>query len=123
VKAKIGGKILDFCLDTGAESNVLNSYSSKKILSYVTIQRRSDLSAAGSQTAEVLYGTMNDFMFADRRLNNMQTIITDLQNMSESYGVTIDGMLGFDFFSQGEICINLVRNELGIRFNKGEKMQ
>ena len=121
VKAKIGGKVLNFCLDTGAESNVLDSFSPKKVLSAVTIQRRSELTGSGSQGAEVLYGTINDFMFAEKKMTNMQTIITSLQNMSDSYGVAIDGMLGYDFFSQGEICINLAKNEMGIRFAKTEK--
>jgi len=121
VKAKIGGKVLNFCLDTGAESNVLSSFSPKKVMNSVTILRRSELTASGSQGSEVLYGTINDFMFADKIMTNMQTIITSLQNMSDSYGVDIDGMLGYDFFSQGEICINMVRNEIGIRFTKPEK--
>lgn len=118
LQAKVGGKVLDFCLDTGAESNVLNSQSSKKVLGTVTIQRRSCLVGAGAARREVLYGVMNDFSLGNHSFNNMQTIITSLDNMSESYGVPLDGMLGFDFFDQGEICINMVRNELGVWLNK-----
>jgi predicted aspartyl protease len=118
LQAKIGGKVLDFCLDTGAESNVLNSQSSKKVLGTVSIQRRSSLVGAGSARREVLYGVMNDFTMGDHSLANMQTIITSLENMSESYGFSIDGMLGYDFFNQGEICINMVRNEMGVWLTK-----
>ena len=120
IEAKIGGKVLDFCLDTGAESNVLNCYSSKKVLSTVSIQRRSGLVGVGTARLEVLYGIMNDFSLGDRPISNMQTMITSLEKMSESYGMPIDGMLGYDFFSQGEICINMVKNELGIWFAKKE---
>jgi predicted aspartyl protease len=122
VKASIGGKVLNFCLDTGAETNVLSSYSPKKVMSSITIMRRSELMASGSQGADVLFGTINDFNFAGKKLSNMQTIVTSLQNMSDSFGVTIDGMLGYDFFSQGEICINLMKNEMGINFTKPEKI-
>ncbi len=118
VQAKVGGRILDFCLDTGAESNVLNSLSSKKALGSISIQRRSGLVGSGCLSADVLYGVMNDFMMGDRAISNMQTIITNLECMSESYGMPIDGMLGYDFFSQGEISINMVRKEIGVSFAK-----
>jgi predicted aspartyl protease len=121
VKAKIGGKILDFCLDTGAESNVLNSDASRKVLNTVTILRRSDLKGVGSGDSEVLFGTLNDFELGDKKVSDMQTIITSLDAMSQSYGFPIDGMLGFDFFEKGEICVNLVKQEMKICFNKGDK--
>jgi predicted aspartyl protease len=121
VKARIGGKILDFCLDTGAESNVLNSFASKKVLSTVTILRRSDLMGVGSGEAEVLLGKLNDFVLGEHSIPDMQAIIASLDALSESYGYPIDGMLGYDFFEKGEVCINLVKNELKISFTKTGK--
>ena len=121
VKARIGGKILDFCLDTGAESNVINSFANKKVLSTVTILRRSDLMGVGSGEAEVLLGRLNDFFLGEYPIRNMQTIIASLNALSDSYGYPIDGMLGFDFFEKGEVCINLVKNELKISFTKTGK--
>jgi len=120
VKARVGEKILDFCLDTGAESNVLNAFSPKKVLSTVSIQRRSGVVGVGSGRSEVLYGIMNEFTVGSRSIPGMQTIITSLEKMSEAYGIALDGMLGYDFFSQGEICINMVRNEMRIRFTRKE---
>jgi len=118
VKVRIGGKVLDFCLDTGAESNVLNSYAPKKALSTVTILRRSDLMGAGSGEAEVMLGKLNDFVIDEHPISNMQTIIASLDALSATYGYPIDGMLGYDFFEKGEVCINLVKNELKISFTK-----
>jgi predicted aspartyl protease len=121
IKVRIGGKILDFCLDTGAESNVLNSYASKKVLSTVTILRRSDLMGVGTGEAEVLLAKLNDFFLGEHSISNMQTIIASLETLSASYGYPIDGMLGYDFFEKGEVSINLVKNELKISFAKTEK--
>ncbi len=121
IKARIGGKILDFCLDTGAESNVLNCYAPKKVLSTVTILRRSDLLGVGSGEAEVFLANLNDFALGEYPISNMQTIIASLEALSASYGYPIDGMLGYDFFEKGEICINLVKNELKISFTKTGK--
>ncbi|HNX85687.1 MAG TPA: pepsin/retropepsin-like aspartic protease family protein [Bacteroidales bacterium] len=121
VKAVIGGKVLDFCLDTGAETNVLNSRSSKPVMSTVTIQRRSDLVGVSAGQSDVLYGTLTDFNIAGMHFPSMKTIIANMDRMSKSYGRVIDGMLGFDFFSQGVICINLIKNEMGIYFAKTEE--
>jgi predicted aspartyl protease len=121
VKVTIAGKDLDFCLDTGAESNVLNCYASKKVMSTVTILRRSDMMGVGSGDAEVLLGSLNDFMVGQRSIPDMQTIIASLGALSASYGCSVDGMLGYDFFSRGEVRINLVKNEMKICFTKTGK--
>lgn len=120
VSPKIGGKILSFCLDTGAESNVINSASSKKVMNTINITRRSGLVGAGRPSSEALFGTLNDFTIEGRQISQMQTIITNLENMSAAYGFTIDGMLGYDFFEKGLICVNLVRQEIKISFKKSD---
>jgi predicted aspartyl protease len=120
VSSQINGKILSFCLDTGAESNVISSASPKKVMSTVSITRRSGLVGSGKPSAEALYGTLNDFVMSGHQIPMMQTIITNLDDMSASFGFTIDGMLGYDFFEKGQVCINLVRMEMKINFNKNQ---
>jgi predicted aspartyl protease len=121
VNPRIGGKLLSFCLDTGAESNVLNSASPRKVISTVTITRRSGLVGAGSSQSDVLFCNLNDFMIGDKQIPLMQAILTNLEDMSAAYGFSVDGMLGYDFFEKGEICINLVTREIKICFQKTEK--
>ncbi|MFZ4520562.1 MAG: aspartyl protease family protein [Bacteroidales bacterium] len=116
VKATIGGKVLDFCLDTGAESNVLSIDANKKVLGTVTITRRSSLSGVGEEQGEVLYGTLNEFSMGSRKLAPMETILYSLAAISQKYGVPVDGMLGYDFFEKGKVYLNLVKNEMGICF-------
>ncbi|MFN8240150.1 MAG: pepsin/retropepsin-like aspartic protease family protein [Bacteroidales bacterium] len=114
----ISGKQLKFCLDTGAETNALDNSLSKTILQTVTIERRSNLSGAGAARTEVLYGTMNDFALGSAKIRNMKTIITNLDALSEAYGVGLDGMLGYDFITRGTICINFVKRQFDMQFNK-----
>jgi predicted aspartyl protease len=116
VKVSIGGKILDFCLDTGAESNVLSIDAPKQSLGTVSITRRSNLQGVGSDNGEVLFGTMNDFIMGNKKFSSMETILCSLKSLSNKYGYPIDGMLGYDFFTTGKIYINLVRKEMGICF-------
>jgi predicted aspartyl protease len=121
VKATVGGKILDFCLDTGAESNVISIDAPKKVLNSITITRRSSLNGVGTTEGEVLYGTLNDFVLGARQIGSMETILCSLTAMSRKYAYPIDGMLGYDFFAKGKIYINLVKKEMGVCLKQEEK--
>lgn len=121
IKGKIGDKMLNFCLDTGAESNVISSNVSKKVMSTIQINRRSGMGGAGAASQEVLYGTMNEFEFGDHQFGDMQTVVTSLDMMCESYGCSIDGMLGYDFWQKGIFCFNFRKNEISFSLGKGDK--
>jgi len=121
IKADVGGKTLDFCLDTGAESNILCSSCRKGILSTVNISRRTSLTGIGGQSADVFFGSMSDFNLNNTRFEPMQAIITSLAALSATYDFPIDGVLGYDFFAKGTISINLVKRKLGIKFYNSPK--
>ncbi len=119
IKGKIGEKVLNFCLDTGAESNVLSNAVPKKVMNTVTIKRRSSMGGAGAASVEVLYGTMNEFEFGKYQFGNMETVITNLDAMCDSYGCNIDGMLGYDFWQKGIFQINFEKKEISFSLGKG----
>jgi len=121
LKAMIGGKLLNFCFDTGAETNAISSDSNKKIMSTLTITRRAALKGAGAASSEVLFGRMNEFTIGSNQIANMETIITNLDALSEVYGTHIDGMLGHSFMKHGIVCVNFVNKQFGFRFTKGEE--
>lgn len=114
----VGGKTLDFCLDTGAESNVISSSVNKKVLETISITGRSELTGVGGGDAEVLFGTMNEFVLGGLKMKPMQTLIANLNALSVAYDYPVSGILGFDFFDQGVICVNLVTKELRITFHE-----
>jgi hypothetical protein len=122
LKAIIGGKKLNFCLDTGSETNVISSRSSNQVLNTINITRRSSLQGSGSQNSDVLYGNMNNFTFGNHPFTEMETIITNLDALSDAYGVKIDGVLGYNFLNKGVICINLGKKQLSICFAKSVKI-
>jgi len=121
LRGTISGKKLNFCMDTGSETNVISNRSSKEVLNSITITRRSSLQGSGSKKSEVFYGTMNNFVYNNKELTGMETIITNLDGLCEAYGVQIDGVLGFDFLEKGTVCINLYKKQLGMCFLKTEK--
>jgi predicted aspartyl protease len=119
VKADICNKTLNFCFDTGAETNAISSFSNKKVICTLTITRRTVLKGAGAVNSEVLFGRMDDFSFGGKQIPGMETIITNLEALSQAYGTTIDGMLGYSFMQKGVVCINFVKKQFGISFWKG----
>ncbi len=122
IMAMVGGKMLKFCFDTGAEINAISSSLQKNVLNTITITRRSKLSGAGTSQSEVFFGVMNDFKMGNRKMHNMQTIITNLSSLEEAYNVQFSGVLGFDLLEKGVICINLRKREFGIRYNKAGEL-
>jgi hypothetical protein len=121
IDAVINNSKLTFCLDTGAESNVLGSGLPGRVLNTVDITGRSTLRGAGAQQVEVLYGKMNDFSIERKEIKGMNVIITNLNAMSHFYGIPTHGMLGCEFLEKGTFFINLKQERLGIIFNKEDR--
>lgn len=113
----IGGRIVKFCLDTGAEINSISNSLPKVALSTVSITRRINLMGAGSTKKEVLYGVMNDFTFAGKQIEGMETIITNLSTLENVYNMKFSGVVGFDFLNKGAIIINIRKKQMGICYN------
>lgn len=118
MKAEIGGKVLRFCFDTGAETNALNSRLGGNVLGTVSVTRTVKLQGAGTVSREVVYGLMNELTMGDTIITGMQTIVTYMDHLNDAYGIQIDGVLGFDFISRGNFCINFVKNEVRIAYIK-----
>ena len=121
MKGVMGGKVLNFCLDTGAETNTISRDLSKKVMSTLTITRRAVLKGVGTAGNEVLFGRMNDFSMGNKQMPGMEMVITNLDALSEVYGMHIDGMLGYNFMEHTVMCVNFVNKQLGIRFMKGKE--
>jgi predicted aspartyl protease len=122
IKAQMGGKELDFCLDTGAESNLLHTGCPKQAMEKVNITRRSSLRGAGPRQGEILMGTITDLQIGNRQFGPMETAVCSLNGMSAKYGYPIDGMLGYDFFMQGRFFINLIKKTMSISLRQEEKL-
>ncbi len=121
IQGKIGDKTLNLCLDTGAESNVISNSVPKKVMNTIHINRRSVMGGAGAATVEVFYGTMNEFEFGNHQFGSMETIVTSLDAICESYGCSIDGLLGYDFWQKGVFCFNFEKKEIRFSLGKGDR--
>jgi hypothetical protein len=118
LKGTVGNKLMNFCFDTAAETNVISSHSGKQVLNTLTITRRTTLKGAGQSTAEVLFGKMNDFNIGNHKITGMETVIANLSALTETYDTHIDGILGGSFLEHGTVCVNFVKSRIGISFTK-----
>ncbi len=112
--AKVGGKRLTFLIDTGAESNVIDSRLSENVLDSVAITRRITLNGAGNAKVDALYGDMRNFTIGERSVSTMPVLVTNMAKMCFSYNRCLDGMLGFDFLSMHKIGFNFVKRKMYI---------
>ena len=111
----LAGKKLRFIIDTGAESNVLDSRLSNKIFSHFVISRRVLLNGSGAKkSGSIVWG----YERYENRKSKFQLISRShpqtLEKMCYSYDTCLDGMLGFDFLSLHKIGFNFAINKMYI---------
>jgi predicted aspartyl protease len=112
---QLAGRKLTFIIDTGAESNVLDSRLPGKIFQHVSINKRIVLSGSGSETVEALSGDMKNMTMGNREVGTLPVLVTNLENMCRAYNDNcLDGMLGFEFLSLHKIGFNFVSRKMYI---------
>lgn len=108
------GKKLSFIVDSGAESNLIDSRLPDKIMDNITVNRRVFLTGTGSARIEALSGSMNTLKIRGYEVANLPVIITNLEKLCFAYNRCLDGMLGFDFLSRQKIGFNFVKRKMFI---------
>ena len=112
---EMAGKKLTFIIDTGAESNVLDSRLPDKIFENVTITSRIMLAGTGNTKVEALTGEMKKMKMANLEISSLPVLVTNLEKMCKAYDDhCLDGMLGFDFLSMHKIGFNFVNRKMYI---------
>lgn len=112
LKAEVQGHNLRFALDTGAELNLLDRLVKKKVLENFEIIKRVNMIGAGQKTIEVLAGTLYRVQCGNQKSSGMRTLLTNLDEMGENFGVRLDGFLGYEFLHTRRTLINYKRKKL-----------
>jgi predicted aspartyl protease len=112
--AWMGGKKLSFIIDTGAETNLIDSRLPDKLMDNIIIGRRIFLAGSGSKKVEALSGSVHSIKIGNVDISSMPVIVTNLEKLCISYDRCLDGMLGFDFLSQQKIGFNFVKRKMYI---------
>lgn len=113
IKVKVGNKKLRLALDTGSESNILDSRFLEKInTAQLGNVRQGELQGVDQQIKEVNIASIQETAIQDINLSNMDYLFTDLSHLKSESGLYIDGLLGYPFFKQGEISINYAERKI-----------
>jgi hypothetical protein len=123
LKAEINGKSNWFAFDSGAESNLLDYHVSDKILKVMQVINKSKLTGVGETTFEVIYARFDKLTIGGYDFPNNRIVISNLEAIGRVYDYTVDGILGYDFYSRGIFTINFVKKEFSmyIYLNQPEK--
>lgn len=111
---KVANKKLTFLVDTGAESNVIDSRLSDNVLDNIMITKRMVLNGTGNKKVDALYGDMSNLSIGSLSVKTLPVLVTNLAKMCFAYDKCIDGMLGFDFLSMHKIGFNFVKRKMYI---------
>lgn len=113
LNGEVQGKRLRFALDTGAELNLLDRLVNKKVLkNNFEIIKRAKMVGAGQREIEVLAGKLYRLQCGNQKSAGMRTLLTNLDEMGENFGVRLDGFLGYEFLYTRRTLINYKRKKL-----------
>lgn len=113
LEVSVNDELLKFGLDTAAEYNQLNKRTNKKALKYFFPSKRLMLVGASGKKIEVMAGKLYRVKLSDRiYFAPMTTLLTNLNQMNEAFGTSLDGILGYEFFRQQRTIINYKKEKL-----------
>jgi Aspartyl protease len=114
IRTEMAGKILKLLVDSGAETNVLDSRLPDKLLENISISGRIMLSGIGNKKVEALKGSLNSIRIGGQEIEALPVLITNLEKTCFSYNGCVDGILGFDFLSMQKLGFNFVKRKMYI---------
>ncbi len=109
---KLGERKMKFFLDTGAESNILDSRLPNKVFESMTITGRTKVVGTGNKAVEALYGNLSNLKVGGQALPSLPFVITNLESACISEVCCIDGILGFDFLSGNKVGLSFIKRQL-----------
>lgn len=110
VDAEINRIKLKMILDSGAELNLIDRNVNRKALDNFTVLKRVNMTGVGNQSVEVLAGVMRDVKCGNQVTGKMNTLLTSLDELNESFRTRAMGVLGYEFLKSRRILISY-RNE------------
>lgn len=114
VETTLAGKKIKLAIDSGAETNLLDSRLPDKVFENVAITGRTTMVGVGSSRVEVLRGNLKILMIGKQAIESLPVIITNLEKTCFDRTDCINGVLGFDFLSLKKIGFNFVTNKMYI---------
>jgi len=112
VDTKVNAVRLKMILDSGAELNLIDRQVNRKVMDKFTIIKRVNLLGVGNKEVEVLAGVMNEVQCGNQYSEKMNTLLTSLDEINQSFDVNVQGVLGYEFLKKRRVMINYQKRKL-----------
>lgn len=111
-----GNTLCHMGLDWGASSNLLSKDFLSIMADSIVLLQDSELDGAGKQATNVPYGILKSALINNVSYNDMPFAFDDrsLATLKEGYGLSIDGLLGYEFLKRHITSVNFAAKELKI---------
>lgn len=112
IRSSVNNIYLDMILDSGAELNLLDRKVNKKAIEKFTIIKRVNLIGIGKKQVEVLAGVLSEVRCGNQKSEGMNTLLTSLDEINTSFGINVQGVLGYEFLSSRRSLINYKKRKI-----------
>lgn len=121
IPMSIDKKSLNVYFDTGAEQMVLDNYLPKGVMKNVVLSKRLNLRGTGGQKLEVWAGVLNKVALKNYVFNDVDVIVTGLQQLSEAYNQPLDAIIGYTILEKGIVEINYKKKQFRLYLYKEDE--
>ncbi|WP_026968384.1 pepsin/retropepsin-like aspartic protease family protein [Algoriphagus terrigena] len=107
------GKQLKMILDTGASANVMDSRQINHLNSDLLRARADSITSFGQDLVPVKSLKVNELKIGDLPCPSMKTLFVPLNQLNKNqWGISVDGILGYEFLSNFRVAINFRKREI-----------
>ena len=111
-ETQMKGKKYHFVLDSGAETNIIDSRLPDKFLEEVNITGRLNIRGTGNSTVEALKGDLSQLKLGEESLENLPVLVANLERTCFSLNGCANGVLGFDFMPLKKLGFNFITRKM-----------
>jgi hypothetical protein len=111
-ETKMNGKKYHFVLDSGSETNIIDSRLPDKFLEQVNITGRLNIRGTGNSSVEALRGDLSNMTMGEETMENLPVLVANLERTCFSLNGCANGVLGFEFLPLKKLGFNFVTRKM-----------
>ncbi|MEO1262977.1 MAG: aspartyl protease family protein [Bacteroidota bacterium] len=110
----IGKKKFRLGIDTGAEINLLDDSSLKRVPSCFDEIKKLQVKGISHQQKMATSGILKNLMIGEQLIGSLDVTIVSLHPLNESLAVDLDGILGMPFLRKGKVGVSYKKRRLWV---------
>lgn len=112
IKVKIGNKVLNLGIDSGAESNLIDDDLFTSLRKDFHSIKKEELIGADNNAKEVQKAKVNKMEIGEYTFKNSPTLFSDISHLNKGYKVQLDGLIGYPILSKHKVLLSFNRTEI-----------